>query len=142
MTLTIPNNSNLDADDLIEFFIKKIQNYVETNINNEELSRWDEYLHKASIKWGTLGNKQTIPSTRDIILGAIYNLTYNKFTNKYIIEIDENVNIPNTSVKYSSMINLINYGNLSINGYDIVDKAFSDIINNFLVYIDEYSEEI
>lgn len=142
MELTIPNEENLDVDDLIEFLISKIQNYVEDNINNKEISRWDEYLNNAKLNWGTLGNKKRVPSSRDIILGAADTLAYDKFTNKYVIKVDEDLNIPNTNVKYSTMINLINHGNLSISGYNILDKAFQDIIDNFPVYISEFKGDI
>lgn len=135
MELKIPNETGLDRDNLIIFLISKIQSYITNNLKRGELNRWDDYLSTAKINWGKLSK---IPGTRDVILGAAYNLTYRKLPYKYSIIIDEKATIPNTNIKYEKMIHLINYGNLSINGYDIFDKAFSNIIDNFPVYINEF----
>ena len=63
----------------------------------------------------------------EIIRLGLYYLIYYKTNNSYIIEIDNNSNIPNSTTKIISLCNLINYGNISLNAYPIFDKAMNII---------------
>lgn len=140
MQLTVPNDSGIDQTSFIDFLIKKLKNYLIEILNEKEIYRWDNYLKKARIFWGSI-NPKFQPSVKNILVGAINNIIYEGFKDKYIIKIDENQYIPDTTIKYTTICNLINNGCLDMMGYPVFTNGENYIINNFDNLWLDYQEE-
>ena len=130
MQLIVPNSSETDQKPFIIFLINKLKKYLIENLNEKEIYRWNDYLKKARIAWGSI-NPKFQPSVKNILIGAASNIIYEDFRNEYIIKIDENQYIPDTSVKYVSICNLINDGCLDMMGYPVFTNGENYIIKNF-----------
>lgn len=125
MQLVIENPKGLRLDSFCEWLIPKISEALYSNIDSKKLIPFNNYINKYNIVNWTL-YRRPIMCSEIIYLGMNY-LVYHKTNNSYIIEIDSNINIPNSTTKIISLCNLINYGNMSLNAYPIFDKA-TDII--------------
>jgi len=66
-------------------------------------------------------------SCKEIVYSSVKSITYETFTNMYIIKIDDNALLPMTRVKIIDLVKLINYGNLWINGLPIYSKIFNGV---------------
>lgn len=64
---------------------------------------------------------------KDIMLFALDNIEIIKRTKYYSIEINRNIDYPNTSIKLITLIQLINYGNLDIKGVPIFINEFKEV---------------
>ena len=79
-----------------------------------------------------------IVTTKEIILSGIYNLKYLKYSDKYIIQIDENQILYGTDYHLEDICKLVNYGNLEISGTHIFSNIFTYIQQNLQVYYQIY----
>ena len=140
MQLIVPNNSETDQSSFIIFLINKLKKHLLSILNEREIYRWDAYLKKARITWGSI-NPKFQPSVKNILIGAINNIIYESFKDKYIIKIDENQYIPDTIIKYVTICNLINDGCLDMMGYPVFTNGENYIINNFDNLWLDYQEE-
>lgn len=126
MILKLSNNIDL-TDFLTNYIPKKLFNYVLLNLNEDKLIQLDEYLNKH------LGIKE---SSIDIIEYGFNNMFISDTGTGFIVMIDNNILIPDSSQKLINIINLINYGNLEVRGCNIVSQAFNYVesqLNNMVL---------
>ena len=129
--------SKIDITKFCEWLIKEIQNYMQLNLNKQKASKFDEYINEHVLMY-----PKRLLSSSEIIIAAAYNLIIRKSQNSYIIELDPNRFIPNTSAKFISIINTINYGSLTLAPYPIFTETFNHFSNNIEEYLDIYLKEM
>ena len=137
MNLIINNKDNLELDIFCEILISLMQNYIQTKLDENQLIRFDSYLNNNNIIIFNNNIKRFI-STKEILIGSVYNLKVIRDQNKYIIELDPNVNIPNTYAKFIDIVKLINYGNLTLAAYPIYTNMMNYFADNLQDYYDIY----
>lgn len=111
----------------IMYLISIIREYVVTNVDMRQLTRWNDYFKE---------NELEIDSYTALLLG-INNLVYNNFLGGWIIKINPNIMLYNINV--SDICNLITYGNLEVEPYPIIREAFEYVTINIDVIYDEYT---
>ncbi|MGM9544317.1 MAG: hypothetical protein ACI3T9_04975, partial [Romboutsia timonensis] len=111
MNLIITDVKGKNINKFVNWIIEQIQTYFIGSIKNSKLIKFDDYLQ--DFDWGFKDNKKHYISTKQIIIGAIYNLRYKKSQDTYTIEIDPNILIPNTTAKFIDIAKLVNYGNVN-----------------------------
>ena len=141
MNLVIDNPDNLDLDIFCEVLIKSMQNYLASEIDEDQLIRFDAFLNNNNII-NYVDKSNRLLSTKAILIGSSYNLIVVKNKTNYTIELDPNVNIPNTYAKFIDMVKLINYGNLGLPAYPIYDNMMNYFADNIEDYFKIYLEEI
>ena len=136
---------NIDSDkDITNFclwLIPKIKEYFVNSIDDRKLEKYNIYLYANKIVLFNYNEKRLI-SARNILIGAIYNLHLKHNLNHYVIEINPNSTIPSTSAKFTDIVKLINFGNMSLQGYQIVSNTMNYFANNIDNYYNSYLEEI
>lgn len=128
-----------------EYFLKKdeicqiIKDFLYDTIENVDLvdnkliEKFDLFL-KEEIK---------IPySTLDVIKIAIDNMTIYKLNTLYEVSLNNIDLLTNTKFKLDAIICLIEYGNLSIKGLNIMEKLFKYVENNINTLLDTYYEMV
>lgn len=141
MNLVIDNPDNLDLFNFCNWLIPKIRGHILNSINKKLLIKWDKFLNSSNILQFNKGFNRPL-STKDLIIASLYYLRVSKnANNSYIIEIDPNRNIPNSSAKFINIIKLIDKGNLSISPYNIITKTMNYFANNLQDYYQSYLEE-
>lgn len=140
MNLVIDNPDNLNLDAFCQILITLMQNYIRTTLDTKQLIRFDAYLNNEDIiDYADRSNR--LVSSKDILIGSTYNLVVIKDKDKYIIQLDNNINIPNTYAKFIDIVKLINYGNLALPAYPIYDNMMDYFAENLLEYYRIYLEE-
>jgi hypothetical protein len=133
MNLIINNPDSLPLDEFCYWLIPYMQKYIKENIDVRRLKRWDDYINTNLALKNAYSIIEPI-SCKDIIIEATKNLRVYTQKDNYIIDINPVVFIPNTQAKFINIVQLINYGNLSLQGY----KLFSDMMTYFADIIDLY----
>ena len=96
-----------------------------------KLSKFDEYFN--SEEFSVLTNGVTLSAKQILVLG-MSNLKHKRYEINTHIFIDPVIVYPGTQLKIVDLCKIINYGNLSINGYSII----SDVFNHFSEHIKGY----
>lgn len=73
-------------------------------------------------------------AAKDVIISGFYNLTWQRYADKIVIEIDPNCLLVGTTAKLNEVCKLINYGTLEISAYPI----FTEVFNYFKENIDRW----
>ena len=126
-----------DLSKFCEWLINKIQLYFISEIDDKKCAKFNEFINQ-NMRWKF---QPRLISTKDILKGCIYNLRYYQTGNKFIIDINPNIYIPDSYNKYISIARLINYGNLSVSPYPIFTETFKYFDDNAHIYFQEYLEE-
>lgn len=74
----------------------------------------------------------------DVFLRAVDNLTYTSSEYAFTIAVDIKSFVPNTLVKYDTVIKLIEYGNTSVDGCMVFSKVFYSVKTNLNTYFTRY----
>lgn len=130
-------------DDVVEFslwLVPKIQKYFVDIINDKKLIKINTYLNEHKAFYFNYNEKRQI-SAKNILIGSIYNLHVKEMQDLTIIEISSNVTIPNTSAKFIDIAKLINFGNLSLQGYPIFTETMQYFADNLTDYYTKFKEE-
>lgn len=117
-----------------------MQKYMEIYLDERQLARFDAFLNNESIIMFTDKASRYV-STRNILIGGVYNLIVEKVQNSYNIKIDPNINIPNTYAKFIDVIKLVNNGNLSLAAYPIYTDMMNHFAENLQDYYGDYLED-
>lgn len=141
MNLIIENPDNVNLNDFCSWLKPIIIDYANNAIIDKKLVRFNKYVNNdINIKW--FANKPLKINCKDVLLAGLNNLVYKRQGNDYIIEIDANNYIYNSSAKFIDIIKLINYGNMVLSAYPIVDKIFDYITENLETYYSQYLQEV
>lgn len=139
MTLTVDNPDRLDLDGFIsEKLIPEIQEIFPSMINDGKLISVNDFVNN-TLKLSPQGRWINV---KDVLLSAIYNLTYTEMPDgSYVISIDSNQIVPDTRAKIIEVAQLVNYGNMSVPSYPIFDEVFNFFADNLNDLYIEYVEE-
>lgn len=142
MNLHISNEDELGLDGFCNWLIQQMQIYMQSNIDERQLARFDAFIFNNQILKTTDKTDRYI-SCKSILIGSTYNLIVEKTANDYTICINPNINIPNTYNKFSDIISLIDSGNLSLPSYPIYSTMMEFFAKDLQLYYEEYirSEE-
>ncbi len=109
-------------------FIKHLLNiifiYGKSYLYNDmkRVSKINKYLH------------ETIPeyksNTVHVILQGLSHIKIEEYGSYYRLRVDENLMIPGTIIRVYDICNLVNDGNLEVQGISIFDKSFEYIRDN------------
>lgn len=132
--------SDKDITGFCEWLIPIIQDHFIKSIDNRKLEQFNIYLNANKVILFNYNEKRLI-SARNILVGAIYNLHLKHNLNKYIIEINPNSTIPNTSAKFINIAKLINFGNMSMAGYNVLSNIMNYFADDIDSYYNDYLEE-
>ena len=140
MYLEIINKDGFDLDSFCEYLIKQMQDYMksETRKNYKRLAKYNEFIDENVVR---IDDKETILPIRDILVLSTYYLTYKKLSDSYVIELNPNINVPNTYAKFIDIVKLVNYGNLSLPAYPIYDEMMDYFADKIVYFYKEYKGE-
>lgn len=140
MYLEIINKDGLDLDSFCEYLIKQMQDYMksETRKNYKRLAKYNEFIDENIAR---IDDKETILPIRDILVLSTYYLTYKQLPDSYVIELNPNINVPNTYAKFIDIVKLVNYGNLSLPAYPIYDEMMDYFADKIVYFYKEYKGE-
>lgn len=140
MNLIIDNPDSLPLTEFCYWLFPYMRQYIINHIDNRRLKRWDEFLNSnLSIK----RRYQILNpiSSRDILIASTNNLRVRNLKDRFIIDINPVVFIPNTEAKFINIIQLINYGNLTTQAYNLYSEMMTYFANNIDIYYNQYLEE-
>ena len=140
MELIIENPNNLNLDAFCSYLISEMIEYIDNTINDNQLIRFDSYINN-NLKIKFIDKFPRLLKSRDILITAVQTLYYIKQGNDYIIKINPNNFIPNTYAKFIDIISLINYGNMQLQSYPIIDEMFDYFAANLNQYYNDYLKE-
>lgn len=140
MNLIIDKQEGIDLVPFCNWLIPKIQEVLVDEINENKLIKIDLFLNEHKLLYFNY-NEDRVISSKNILIGAIYNLHIQDNQNEVVIEINPNTIIPNTFAKFIDIVKLINYGNLSLQGYPILDITMEFFAENIDFYYNEYLKE-
>lgn len=135
MILTI-NNADLSKN-FIKWLIQEILYTFILHVDRNKLKAWDEYLNKVVFKDNKLIKNI---STYNILYTGLRTLQIQKTDSKYIISFDKFARVTNSRAKLYSIIKLITFGNMEINGYPIVLDLFNEFADNISEYASKYEK--
>lgn len=143
MKLEIINYSSLmdDLDDFCECLVELMQEFMLDEIDEDQLFRFDAFLNNEDCIRFVDGGRHFV-SSKDILIGSVYNLIITKTPDSYVIELDSNAIIPNTYAKFIDIVSLINFGNLNVSPYPIYSDMMDYFAENLTTYIYSYLEDI
>lgn len=118
--------------EFVLYIIKKLQEYIIGNINDEKLVFIEEYINQ---NYNSIYRKHI--SARDVLVSGAMNLTYQIYANKFTVEIDSKQILYGTNAKLYDICKLINFGVLGIGSYPILTESF-DYFKGNLDYMYEY----
>ena len=140
MELIIENPNNLNLDAFCSYLISEMIEYIDNTINDNQLIRFDSYINN-NLKIKFIDKFPRLLKSRDILITAVQTLYYVKQGNDYIIKINPNNFIPNTYAKFIDIVSLINYGNMQLQSYSIIDEMFDYFAANLNQYYNDYLKE-
>lgn len=140
MELIIRNPMKLNLSSFCNYLINKMVNYISNVINDNQLIRFDKYINN-NLNIRFIDKFPRLLKSRDVLITAVQTLYYIKQGNDYIIKINPNNFIPNTYAKFIDIVSLINYGNMQLQSYPIIDEMFDYFADNLNQYYNDYLKE-
>jgi galactitol-specific phosphotransferase system IIB component len=131
MKLFISNDKVPDSG-FIPYIVTVIKKYLIEHINKDSLLRWDVYLK--SIKDADFADM----SAYDILLMGIDSINSTKVNKGYEIGFKNGVNSSEMNAKLYEVCELINFGNLTVNGVFLFTNIFEYFNNHLGQYIVHY----
>lgn len=132
MTLIVENK------DINTYFIKylkrRLLGHISLILNIKKLVPFDEYFNSDEFKILSGGIKV---SAKKVIVLGMSNLTHRRYETTTHIFINPNIYYTGTNIKLVDLCNLINFGNMSIDGYPIFTETFNHFSRNIKKYIDK-----
>lgn len=140
MELRIKNPAKLELSNFCNYLINKMVTYISNTINDRQLIRFDKHINN-NLKIKFIDKFPRLLKSRDVLITAVQTLYYIKQGNDYIIKINPNNFIPNTYAKFIDIVSLINYGNMQLQSYPIIDEMFDYFADNLNQYYNDYLKE-
>lgn len=131
MIIRLTNTTGKDwADFIYNFIPDKMKEFLSLNLSEETLQSLDDYLKK---------NLMIKMTSKDILEESLKHLFIAQDVNNYVISIDTNIMLPQTTYKINDLVNLITYGNPDVRGCDIMIKLVNYIRGNIDLLFTQYS---
>lgn len=140
MELRIKNPAKLELSNFCNYLISKMVTYISNAINDSQLIRFDKYINN-NLKIKFIDKFPRLLKSRNVLITAVQTLYCVKQVNDYIIKINPNNFIPNTYAKFIDIVSLINYGNMQLQSYPIIDEMFDYFAANLNQYYNDYLKE-
>lgn len=138
--LEIQNVDNLDLDKFCEYLIGMMREYLLTEIDKMQTKRFDDYIKEKGIIKSIYRNGKT-PMVKDILVASTSHLIVNKVNSNYIIKLNPNAKIPNTSAKFIEIIKLVDEGNLEVKRYPIYSDMTDFFAKNLYYFYNKWLGE-
>lgn len=120
-----------------EYLIDQIKDNIEFNFNSAKCIKAEQYINENNI----IDYQIRVQYTRvyDLYRLAVNNLNIHKRDEGlFEINLDKNINIPNSYTKLYNIISLLEYGSLSLNKCEILAKIFDDVSKNLDMYFQKF----
>lgn len=136
--------TGLELKDRIPFciyIIEQLNDIFESCYDTRKASKLEEFINKNKvIKW-------QIPIEKYISVYNIYKLVFNYLyiktldNNTFTISFDRNINIPQAYTKLYNIVSLLEFGNLSVHRYGLLNRCMKTIVDNLKLYYSKYMLE-
>lgn len=116
------------------YLIENIQKQIINQYDKDKATKLEDYINSNKIiRWQYNINKYI--SVYDLYKLYAFNLHLDKENDaKFIIGIDENINIPDAYTRLRSIIALLEYGSLSVRKYGLISDIYSNIVKDIDTY--------
>lgn len=135
---------NIDPNNLksfLDYVIKQIQIETINGYDKRKAARLEEFINKNNVIEYTSTKKYT--SVIELYKIALFNLVVEDIRKDiYRIHVNYNINIPYSKTNLSSVIKLLEFGNLSVNKYGLLTNIMENIGKNLDFYYNKFSMEI
>lgn len=135
---------NIDPNNLksfLDYVIKQIQIETINGYDKRKAARLEEFINKNNVIEYTSTKKYT--SVIELYKIALFNLVVEDIRKDiYRIHVNYNINIPYSKTNLSSVIKLLEFGNLSVNKYGLLTNIMENIGKNLDFYYSKFSMEI
>lgn len=135
---------NIDPNNLksfLDYVIKQIQIETINGYDKRKAARLEEFINKNNVIEYTSTKKYT--SVIELYKIALFNLVVEDMRKDiYRIHVNYNINIPYSKTNLSSVIKLLEFGNLSVNKYGLLTNIMENIGKNLDFYYSKFSMEI
>ncbi len=131
MTLIVDNKYVTMS--FIKFLKRRMLGWVALNLNRKRLTIFDEYFKSSDFI--RLSNNVTV-SSRQVIIMSMTNLIHKRYDTVTHIFVNPNICYPGTNIKLVDLCKIINFGNMSVEGYPIFTETFDHFHNNITKYVD------
>lgn len=135
MQLLIQNPDNIDLDTFCKYLCSYMYRAAcdTSKFDRNQLKIWNTYLDNL------FKDYEIKPTVQLIVKDYFRNLKWQKIKeNNYLISVDKNVLFENTKTSIDMIAALINDGNLSIKGYPIFDKIYTDVKENLQLFYNQW----
>lgn len=136
MNLLIENKDNLDLIPFAYWLQGKISKYLDDNIDEAKLNVIQAYVDMNDIIKHK--DKKTHITLRDILIIAPYNLIVSQVDSFVDMHIDPKMLAPFTWTPLIDIIQLINYGSLSIDAYPIWSYTLQFFADNLQEFYEQF----
>ena len=132
MTLIVDNKDiNLH---FIKYLKRRMLGHISLILNTQKLVPFDEYF--SSDEFMLMSGGVRVSSRKVIILGMT-NLIHKRYETTTHIFINPNIYFTGTNIKLVDLCKIINFGNMSVDGYPIFTETFDYFSKNIKKYIDK-----
>ena len=136
MELIIYDIKGILPKTFIRWFQRRVKQELIRQLQPQKANFWNDYLNEQYDDFKIYPLK--LSSDKLLRLG-IDNIIFSYFQNQITFRIDNNILVPGLDrIKLVDICKLINYGNLSHEGYPLFSSVFTEMQSNFEQYVREY----
>ena len=142
MDIKILTEDNYETkNNFINYLIKQLQKLIIEKYNKEKSFIIEKYINDNEIIKYRYSDKYT--SVLDLYKIAVSNLktTSDKKSNMYNITVDKNIMIPDSNTYLISIVKLLEFGNLEIQKYGLLENCMQYICDNLDTFYNKFKIE-
>ena len=142
MNIKILTEDNYETkNNFINYLIKQLQKLIIEKYNKEKSFTIEKYINDNEIIKYRYSDKYT--SVLDLYKIAVSNLKTksDKKSNMYSITVDKNIMIPDSNTYLISIVKLLEFGNLEIQKYGLLENCMQYICDNLDTFYNKFKIE-
>lgn len=142
MNIKILTEDNYETkNNFINYLIKQLQKLIIEKYNKEKSFIIEKYINDNEIIKYRYSDKYT--SVLDLYKIAVSNLKIksDKKSNMYNITVDKNIMIPDSNTYLISIVKLLEFGNLEIQKYGLLENCMQYICDNLDTFYNKFKIE-
>ena len=142
MNIKILTEDNYETkNNFINYLIKQLQKLIIEKYNKEKSFMIEKYINDNEIIKYRYSDKYT--SVLDLYKIAVSNLKTksDKKSNMYNITVDKNIMIPDSNTYLISIVKLLEFGNLEIQKYGLLENCMQYICDNLNTFYNKFKIE-
>lgn len=142
MDIKILTEDNYETkNNFINYLIKQLQKLIIEKYNKEKSFIMEKYINDNEIIKYRYSDKYT--SVLDLYKIAVSNLKIksDKKSNMYNITVDKNIMIPDSNTYLISIVKLLEFGNLEIQKYGLLENCMQYICDNLDTFYNKFKIE-